>query len=354
LRPNKILVAPLDWGLGHATRCIPLINELLALGQEVLIATDGLALEVLKQEYPQLQAIKLRGYHPIYPEGAGMVMAMGRQLPKFMSAIAHEKQELKRLIKEHDIQAVISDNRYGLGTDIIPSVLITHQVNLRMPFAALQWGIDRLNRHYINTFSECWVPDLPPPDSIAGELSDATKHKGTFRYLGTLSRLKKVEIVSPLYKALVLLSGPEPQRTALEKIILKQLQETGIKALVARGIPGGNGHSKIGNSDVYDYLDGKALMTVLSECEMVIARSGYSTIMDLVSAGKQALLVPTPGQTEQEYLAQSLKAKGWFNSVRQDKIDLLKDIPESLNYRFEGITSEPLYKQVLRDWVERL
>ncbi|TMI85631.1 MAG: glycosyl transferase family 28, partial [Bacteroidetes bacterium] len=115
LRKLRILVAPLDWGLGHATRCIPIIQHLLKADVEVWLAGEGAQEKLLADEFPDLPFLSLHGYRIRYARSAiGLVKNILFQAPKIVKAIRNENKWLAKMIDEHHFDAVISDNRYGL------------------------------------------------------------------------------------------------------------------------------------------------------------------------------------------------------------------------------------------------
>lgn len=340
---KRILVAPLDWGLGHAGRCVPLVREIIAQGHEPILATDGRALDFLKTEFPQVTSIRLKGYHPVYPKDDGMVMTMASQTPKFLAAIAQEHSGLKKIIRAHSIDLVISDNRYGLWTTATPTVLITHQLFIRMP-RSMKWmepAVNALNHFFIKRFTHCWVPDVEHDENISGELSHGSAVPSNVEFIGMLSRFSFTP-AQKKYDLLVLLSGPEPQRTILEEAIFHQIKETSLKTLIVRGKP--EEHRKENLTEMIEsvsHLPSGQLAEALLQSEVVVCRAGYSSIMELASLKKAAMLIPTPGQTEQEYLAERLSKKGCCVVQPQRALDIPKALSElkqlkNTNIPFEG------------------
>jgi uncharacterized protein (TIGR00661 family) len=322
---KRVLITPLDWGLGHATRCIPIIRELLKLKQEVLIAGSGESLLLLKAEFPLLNFFNLPGYAPVYPVKGSMVKKMTWQIPKFMRTIRQEHEVVEGLILKEKIDLIISDNRYGCWSSIIPSVFITHQSNILMPkkFGWLQGIVRKVNEKHMRKFTRCWVPDFSDEHSLAGALISFGKIDPAIKidYIGPLSRFVPSGYHEKKYDVVAIFSGPEPQRTLFEDIVVPQLETSGLKFFIVRGklspSPAAPG------SNCADFLTSPDLQRLIESSALVIARSGYSTIMDLSALGKKAILVPTPGQTEQEYLAQRLMEKKVVICVLQDKFDLL-------------------------------
>jgi uncharacterized protein (TIGR00661 family) len=334
--PKKILVAPLDWGLGHATRCIPVIEEFLSQGCEVQIASSGDAFVLLKQEFPALKFHRLTSYRVEYARLLPFMIKIIFQLPKFLHAINREHHEVAAIIEHEKIDVVISDNRYGCWSKAIPSVLITHQLNMLMPakWRWIEWIINFGNHSQIRKFTACWVPDFA--NGITGKMSEERGLKSV--RIGMLSRFEN-HATELKYEVLVILSGPEPQRSMLEKKLRQQLTASNLNYFMALGKPsdGKDNHDRENN-----HGNARQLNELIESSQVIVARSGYTTIMDLWKLGKKTIFIPTPGQTEQEYLADELKRKGIAFSQSQDKFDLQQAILESRAYRgFESFPSSP-------------
>ena len=316
---KKILVTPLDWGLGHATRSIPVITELQLKGYEVAVASSGDALVLLKAEFPQLQFFELPSYRASYSSRVPLILKVFLQLPKFLFVIRKEHSELETIVKREQIDLVISDNRFGCWTKLIPTIFITHQINIQMPFA-LKWMqgiINYFNHRMIRKFNQCWVPDFPE-DRLTGKMTEPGKFP--MKFIGMLSRFNKAQNEkSFVYDYLALVSGPEPQRTILEQKIRLCFSELKGRKILVKGLPGMNEEIvKLSDWDEVCHLKAEKLQQVIEQSKLVICRSGYSSVMDLAALGKKALFVPTPGQTEQEYLSEQLMKRGITYSVKQD------------------------------------
>jgi uncharacterized protein (TIGR00661 family) len=330
----KVLIAPLDWGLGHATRCIPVIRELEARGCSVLVAGSGDSLQLLKIEFPHLRFFRLPAYDPRYPKNGSMVWTMARQLLRFLRVISKEHMEIERIVENEKVDRLISDNRYGCWSKKIASAFITHQSSILMPkrFGWLQHlvrvSIDRM----INHFDFCWIPDFPGEHSYAGLLAGGANNRWTTKkeYIGTLSRFERRSPLVRKYDVVAVLSGPEPQRTALERIVVPQLQNSALKFVVVRGVP--NDQSPNADDRIVNFLSSAQLQECMEAADLIIARSGYSTIMDMAALGKKAVFVPTPGQTEQEYLSHRMMNQGVAFFMKQDAFDLTTAIRQSKLY----------------------
>jgi uncharacterized protein (TIGR00661 family) len=350
---KRVLVTPLDWGLGHATRCIPVIRELISSGCEVVIGGNGPSLSLLELEFPQLHFFRLPGYDPVYPRTGTMVWKMMRQLPKFAGAVRAEHQLVGQMIKELRIDAIVSDNRYGCWSEIIPSILITHQSNVLMPqrFGWLAPLVRQSLNRKMKKFTTWWIPDSPERKFSGLLTSSGHIDKSVDKcFIGAISRFKRVESREKRFDVSVVISGPEPQRTILEQTVVPQLQGSKLRYFVVRGLP----DSKTPPTDnIADFLSSVQLQELIGASHLVIARSGYSTVMDMAALGAKAIFIPTPGQTEQEYLAGELKKNGVAYSVSQKEFDLPRALRESAQYTgFGKFAPEPeLLKEAMKKLV---
>lgn len=331
------MIAPLDWGLGHATRCIPLISYLLELGWEIHLAAEGNIAALLNKEFPALKTIPLKGYRITYPKkGALFIPKILLQVPKIIRSISHEHRWLDHQLDNNQWDLIISDNRYGLYTTRTRSVFITHQLGIISGLGRLGDLLLRTMLYrWINRFNTCWIPDAAGHLNIAGKLSHPLYMPKHYAFIGPLSRLNNAPVLAEDY-LLVLLSGPEPQRTILEKKLIDQLSNIDETVVFVRGLPSGaKSIQNRGRLRFENHLDAKALSEMLSTAKAVICRSGYSSVMDLLKLKKRALLIPTPGQTEQVYLAKHLGALHWFIVQEQSQLDLQKGIAAALSQTIE-------------------
>ena len=341
-KKKHVLVAPLDWGFGHATRCIPIIRLLISKEYKVSIASSGNAVKILRKEFPDLNFFLLPAYGAIYSRYLPFMIHIFLQLPKFLLAIGRERKVVEQIIKENEIDLIISDNRYGCWASNVRSVFICHQINIIMPLG-LRWVspiLNYFNHQWILKFDQCWIPD-DPIKSLSGKLSNPCLPNAI--HIGLLSRFRKTAGNDIVYRLAIVHSGPEPQRSVLEQIIRKQLDGTALKTIFVRGILNGMDEMKMdGNVTFINHLKSDQLQHVIEESEIVLCRSGYSSIMDLAVLEKKVILIPTPGQTEQEYLGKSLMKKKIALSYPQKNFDLAKALSEIKNYSgFEGWSSQP-------------
>lgn len=316
---KNILIAPLDWGLGHATRCIPIIKQ-LEKEYNIFIATSGGAAELLKNEFPEHKHLSLPSYNITYPVKRKMSWHLTLHLPSLFSTISQEKKKCKEIIKKYAIDLIISDNRFGCYSKDIPSIFITHQINIKSP--SLSKMVNRINHKYIKKYNFCWIPDFENEYNLGGELSHPPLSDHNCIYVGPLTRFED-RTLNKLDDITVVLSGPEPQRTIFEDLLFKQLLELkDLRINVVRGIYKTNDQEDLGHIQVYDHLETKKLQELLQSSKHIICRSGYSSLMDLQKINAKILLVPTPQQTEQEYLAKINLDKNNIYTQLQNKLNI--------------------------------
>ena len=319
---KTVIYGVLNWGLGHATRSIPIIRSLLQLNYTPIICSDGDALSLLQKEFPSLTFVDLPPYNMRYTH-RNMLANVARYGLSILKTIHQEEKILQDLVEQYQPIHIISDNRYGFCHPEVKSIIITHQ--LKIP-ANSNWQsktASNILHRYIEKFDVCWVPDAEGNPNLSGMLSHEHQLDIPVEYIGALSRFS-TGTKTPMYDLAFVLSGPEPQRTCLEKIILDQLPSLDQKCILIRGtkVPLKYKHQAQG-LEVFDLADSKTLEDVLQQSRLVLSRSGYTTIMDLVAMSKPAILIPTPGQPEQEFLAEHL-AKQFlgFKFAKQDDLDI--------------------------------
>lgn len=353
--PQKILVAPLDWGLGHATRCIPIIRCLVAQGHLVYLGITPQTAPLLQTEFPHLPCIQLPAYAVQYSKTAkGLPFTLLKQIPRLLSTIRREHTCLLQAVQEHGIQRILSDNRYGLWHPQVPAVMLIHQMQLQVPQSA--WGqtiINWIHTRMLSRFSACWIPDTPQ-HRFGGNLTQTNLPNNKVQYLGPLSRFEGAHsLQEKRHYTLLLLSGPEPQRTQLEHILIQQHSDFQGEVVLVRGTSAAIPLPTVpAHWTVHGLLHQQQLLPILQAAQWVVCRSGYSTLMDLAVLGKGALLVPTPGQTEQEYLAGWWAQDGNYVYQAQDGIDIKKALAGLATAKqakpYEGTR---VYETVLENWL---
>jgi len=359
---KTILVAPLDWGLGHAARCIPVIKELQNYPFRIVIAADGAVKTMLKQEFPHLQFIDLQGYKIKYSKNKRLFrFKLLIQFPKILSSIAKEHRWLNKVIKELAVCAVISDNRFGLYHPSISSVYITHQLSIKTGNSIFNLLATLIHRKYIKNYTQCWIPDYELKKNLSGSLSHTAQIPSNAVYMGCLSRFERINTSENTMDLLIAISGPEPQRSIFEHLLLMQLKEYTGKVLFVRGLPGEKEvvqpreYNLPVNIVFKNHLNSQELNIAMQSASLIISRSGYTSVMDLVKLGKKAILVPTPGQTEQEYLAEYLSGQKIFCTLSQQNFSLKDAILQAAEFPWQIPSFDmELYKGVIRRFVETL
>ncbi len=340
---KKIIVAPLNWGLGHASRCVPIIQFLLKNKYVPIIASDGKALVFLQKEFPELESIKLPSYGISYAKNLKISLVL--QIPKIAKAIRKERKDIQKyLSKNTDVVGVISDNRFGVRSNSIPSVYLTHQINV---FSGLTTVISSVtHQKIIRKFDECWIPDTKD-NQLSGLLSQTRNQKINRKHIGVLSRFKK-ESLPKVNDVLVILSGIESQRKSLEERILVEFKNYNGKVVLVQGKIEKEQTVKIQNGiKIYNYLLSSELEKEINQSELVICRSGYSSIMDLAVLHKNVFFIPTPNQPEQQYLATYLKEQNIAPFCKEEDFNL-EQLTQVENYKGLVASNKQLEVELLR------
>jgi uncharacterized protein (TIGR00661 family) len=330
---ETVLVCPLGWGLGHASRLIPIIQILINKGCKVICAGDNSSINLIQSRFPNIQIVRFPSINVKLSRGNKHLLVLAVIAIKLFLRTITKYFELKKIIKRHGVNIVISDNRYGLFSKRIVCILITHQLKVKFP-TPFKWAEplgEWYIRRYANQFNECWIPDNPEGFRVSGELSSPKKYPRKVKFIGLLSRFTYFRIVPKDQKwdLVAIVSGPAPHREIFEKELIDLSQRLSLKSLIIQGLPPDNVVSKISEKvTLVPHLSDEEMADAILSAKTIICRSGYSTIMDLMAMNKAAILVPTPGQTEQEYLAFHLSQAGFFNLCAQNSLKKLskKDI----------------------------
>lgn len=357
---GRVFISPLNWGLGHSTRDIPIINELLSHGHEVTIGTSGNALALLKRECPECNFILFKDYPAPYSASRFFLPKFVASIPILLRALARERKKLDQILADNKFDLIISDNRMGVYSNRIPSYFITHQLRFSLPSYLYPFEMLTIpvNSFFHIKYDGVIVPDVAPNgNNLSGKLCrsnlDATNQR--VYYAGILTSAKKKQVDEDL-DFLIIVSGPEPQRTKLEEIILKQVQKLPGEKVVLLGSPQKERHEKLDeHTTVHSYISTEEKADLMNRSRFMIARSGYTTMMEIAELDKKhGLFTPTPGQTEQEYLSRYYARQGWFLSRSQYRIKLPEDTHAAMQYRGFPQMSKTrenvarLYQDVLR------
>ena len=366
-KPKHILIAPLDWGMGHTTRCMPIIAYLLSLGHVVKVACNQSQRSFIEETFSGIDFIHLNGYNITYSKWNKWAQAgLISQMPGILKTIKSEHKWLKNLVKDQKIDGIISDNRYGLYHSIIPSVIMTHQLRVRSGLGQLaDQAIQHIHFKQLERFNNSWVVDNPSKPDLGGALSHSESIPANAEYIGLLSRFSDLTdtlntsgLKNNDSEVLIMLSGPEPQRSEISCILWQQATKYPGKISFIEGredvltpvyIPA--------HISYYKRLTSDQLLPLLAKADIVICRSGYSSLMDLTALRKKAILIPTPGQTEQIYLSKYLDKGGVFYATSQKGFDLAASLKNVDSFPFKTPipdSSFMLFKQVVKGWVESL
>ena len=362
MQQKSVLIAPLDWGLGHATRCIPIIAALQALGYRVTIATDGPHEIILREAFPGLDFLTLKGYGIRYSKKAeGFAFKMLVQIPRILYNIFREFWWLHKTSRQQHFDLIISDNRLGFFHFKTPSIFITHQLNLQTPFVwtthLLQW----MQYTWFKLFyAMVWVPDMQGDQSLSGILGNPTRKPSTpLWYMNLLSRLQEfatsTRVEKPANLFLAIVSGPEPQRSIFQELVWREGNQMQVPFQIIAGtanLPDNQAVSATGS--IIPHLGGPALAQAIQNCSYIISRGGYTSLMELIPFDKKLILVPTPGQTEQEYLARRWQENGWAIAYDQTVFHLETALKAAANFNYQPIPFKSFTKEALKETLKQV
>ena len=360
-KAKRILIAPLDWGLGHTARCVPLIRHILRQGHVPIVAGNVWQRSFIEETFEAIDFIHLEGYNVRY-SGWNRFLQAGLlfQLPRLYRAIQAEHEWLRQQVEEMQIDGVISDNRYGLYHNRVPSVVLTHQLQIKTGIGGITDKVVRkMHYKHLDRFGQTWVVDAKGADNLADELSHPKAMPANAAYLGLLTQFENVmPDKNTDGSILILLSGPEPQRSILSALLWQQVQAYTGKVIFVAGSESAAAPVFIPLHITYHKrLTGEALAPLIQNAAMVICRSGYSTIMDLAALQKKAILIPTPGQTEQGYLGRLMQERGLFYTAAQNGFKLQHALNEASKISpqsFIHASHYSAYKPLLNNWINNL
>ncbi len=363
MQQKSVLIAPLDWGLGHATRCIPIIAALQALGYRVTIATDGPHEIILREAFPDLSFLTLKGYGIRYSKRAeGFAFKMLIQIPRILYNILREFWWLRKTNRHQAFDLIISDNRLGFFHLKTPSIFITHQLNLQTPFIwstrLLQWMQYTWFRFF---YTMVWVPDMEGDQNLSGILGNP-KHKPSVPvwYMNSLSRLKEyatgqTEVQKQEHLFLGIVSGPEPQRSIFQDILWQEGNKTNHPFQIIAGTANQPNNQAVSeHGSIVPHVGGPDLAKAIENATYIISRGGYTSLMELIPFNKKLILVPTPGQTEQEYLAKRWQEKGWAIAYDQTEFHLETALHKAATFKYQPIPFKSFTKEALKETLKQV
>lgn len=335
---RRTLFAVHDWGLGHATRSLVLIRALLERGDDVtVVSAEGSGLQLLRVELGS--SCRFIVFHdipkPFSRWPAMFYVRMSLATPVVLARFKQEHRFVEKLVARDHYDCIVSDSRFGMWSRAVPSYCILHSLRQIIPGRPrhlerlVEYGQRNLTRH----FTRILIPDMETDGGLSGDLGhdpDLDWGQDRLAYIGPLSSITPTS-ADPDIDCFFSISGIEPQRSLMAQKVLDALPRLDGRIVVALGQPGKADDCRhIGNATVYGYLDRQAQSEMLTRARLVMTRSGYTTLMELAGLGKQALFVPTPGQSEQEYLARFHHDKGHVWSTTQRELDLATDIEHAL------------------------
>ena len=326
----NVIYGVCSWGLGHATRSLPVLRKLLDEGNNVTVIGHDRSLKLLQNELGKnVEYHDIPDYPMLLSENTRQFLAKSTVYwPIFIKKIESGLQQLSKLVSKKPYDIIISDARYDMYSKKIPSFFISHQMRIMNPLRIKMFesGSELFNLFFFKRFSGVMVPDYKD-DDISGDLSHNLKRidEDKLHYIGVLSDFQKKKVKKDI-DYFISISGPEPQRSMLEKKLLSQVQQLEGNIVITLGKSEKISQTKTRGITMYSFLTKEKREELLNRAKMVISRSGYSTILDLAVIGTKALMTPTPGQIEQEYLAEYHNKKGTFYSVNQNDIQLKRDI----------------------------
>jgi uncharacterized protein (TIGR00661 family) len=338
----KVLYGVCSWGLGHATRSLPIMRKLIAEGNELTIVSHGRSLELLKMELGEsAKYVDCEDYPLPYTEKSKVfLLRFCWFAPRLIKSMIAEHKKIVKYVDSNKFDIIISDNRYGVFHRNVPSFFITHQLRVIAParIKLIENSWEKFNYYFQNYFQNIMVPDYEE-NGISGDLSHNLNLLNSKKvvYFGIMSDFKKAS-VSEDVDFLFSISGPEPQRQVMEDLIIDQLNNINGKIVLSLGRKlDDNGEKKMdslnSNIKLYPFLPGQERELLMNKSKIIVSRSGYSTLMDVYALDKKALFVPTPQQTEQQYLAKYHEEMGNFLYVNQEEINLQKDLEKAKRYR---------------------
>jgi uncharacterized protein (TIGR00661 family) len=324
MKNKNILICPLEWGLGHAARMIPVARKLRLRGNNIFIGAGGEHMALLRTEIPEATFISFAGFSPGYSKHLPSYLVMLFKIPLLTWHVIREHRKLKQIISEYNIDVVISDNRFGLWNKRITSIYFTHMIRIPFPrpFRFLEFSGVLIHRFFMSRYDACFIPDLPGENNVSGRISHNVRLPRNARYAGLLSRFSGISPAETCRVGqkhnTVILSGPEPQRGILKEKLEERFRDQEPVTVILGGKPSdGSEMIQDGNLIYFSHLAAADMAAMIISSEAVITRSGYTTVMELIGFDVSALLIPTPGQTEQEYLAGYLEKRGWFKASSQ-------------------------------------
>jgi uncharacterized protein (TIGR00661 family) len=324
-------------GLGHATRSLPIIQEFKKKNWNILVGSSGRALGFLREELPATNFISIPDYRIEYAKNSYLLPKLVTQVPRVLKRIYQEHKLCKTIVRDFSPDIIFSDHCYGFYHGNVPSVFMTHQIYFSIPkkFMFLSYFPNQFNSYFQKKYDHIFIPDSPNEGAglLSGHLSKVPRQNKKYHYIGFLSSIKKRELKEDI-DLFISISGPEPQRTNLQNMILEQVKNYHGNIVIVLGKS--ERIEKIHESSdltIFSHLPRRKMEHLINRAKLIVGRPGYTTLLELIELGKKALLIPTPGQTEQIYLAQRIMEKKWFYCVEQRELNLVRDVKIAKDYQ---------------------
>jgi UDP-N-acetylglucosamine transferase subunit ALG13 len=336
---------------------VPVIRYLLEKGCRLSVAGNEWQRQYIENTFPGIHTIHLDGYNVWYSKnGSSFLPALMMQLPRLAHTIMQEHEWLKHAVDKFGFNGVITDNRYGLYHATVPNVILTHQVVPQTGWGKLPDSVlHTLHDKRLSCFKDCWIVDAEHGPNLAGSLSRPSVMPANATYIGLLSQYRRTTVSEE--HLLVLLSGPEPQRGMLSDMLWEQLKNYNGKIVFVEGSNDVPERDVPANMEYHKRLNADKLTPLIAAASMVICRSGYSTLMDLLAMDKKAIIIPTPGQAEQEYLGKYLHEHDVFYCAHQKHLDIMASLNNTEHFPFNKPETKNVFEQfkmVVDEWVEKL
>lgn len=326
----EIIYGVCSWGLGHATRSLPVLRRLLSEHNNITVISNGRSLEVLKKELgEQVTYVDIPDYPMLLSENTRQFLAKSMMYwPVFIKRIEDGLAQLQKILDKKHYDCIISDARYDMYSKTIPSFFISHQMRIMNPLQIKMFenAMERFNLFFFKRYKGVIVPDYKE-NNLSGDLSHNLKRidEDTIHYVGVLSDFTRRSMKKDI-DYLISISGPEPQRSYLEEKLASQAEELQGNVVMTLGKAEKYSVTKKKHLTTYSFVTKELREELLNKAKLVVSRSGYSTLMDVAVVGTKALFIPTPGQIEQEYLSEYHNTLGTFYSITQDIVDLKNDV----------------------------
>ena len=300
---QNILFSALNWGYGHVMRSLVLLKKLVKQGNKLYVVGTDEQITLFKTEGLEASYIHQEGYPFQFGGNGNFSLDLFKNLSALKQHFVREQKNVEQLCADFAIDLVIADQSLGVFSRKVPSILITHQLNL--PLSWWEKPAQAFYNKQLKNFQQIWIPDQAPPNNLAGRLSETNRKNVT--YIGWLSRFTEIPKVDKQFDVGVLVTGPQPYAQQFFEEMCKRFENSPEKVFI---IYNGTNLRTHKNIVIFQHQATAEMAELLCSAKLLITRSGYSTLMDLYALGiRNVELHATPGQAEQLYLK-----KNWLSS----------------------------------------